>query len=71
MYNQFSEHVLDVFLNITFYLYLCAQTVKLFTSLNLTNRSDAKVKTELRRQLLVGLQSALKVNNLQIFCGEI
>lgn len=59
-----------IFSIIPLYLYLCTQTVKLITPLNLTNRSDAKVKTELRRQLLVGLQSALEVNNLQIFCRE-
>lgn len=32
--------------------------------LKLTNRSDAEVKTELGRQLLVGLQSALEIHNL-------
>lgn len=34
---------------------------------HLTNSSNAEVEAELRGQLLVGLQSALKINNLYIF----
>ena len=33
----------------------------------LTNGSDAELEAELRRQLLVGLESALEVDNLQVF----
>lgn len=40
------------------------------TVLELTNGFNAEVETELRRQLLVGLQFALQIDNLQIFCRE-
>ena len=33
----------------------------------LTDGADAELKAELRRQLLVGLESALEVDNLQVF----